>query len=141
MSTPSFHVVFPTKKTVLNSSMDGHEMICLWKKHWEQNAIPRKYLRDAQFTSGSRSGLLMHSKVICRTSDNNIEWVYVGSHNLSPSAWGRNQKDGNFHMANYELGVILFPEGRTTESLPFKVPAPEYGPQDEPWIVEKYAPE
>jgi len=33
-------------------------------------------------------------------------WLYVGSHNLSPSAWGRADKT-SFYICNYELGVVF----------------------------------
>jgi len=49
-----------------------------------------------------------------RQSPNSVQpsWIYVGSHNFSPSAWGRMQiRDKKFYIANYELGVLLLPGG------------------------------
>lgn len=35
-------------------------------------------------------------------------FLYLGSHNLSGSAWGMSKSQGqHFHCANYELGVLF----------------------------------
>ncbi|OMO52317.1 hypothetical protein COLO4_37289 [Corchorus olitorius] len=89
-------------------------------------------------------------------------WVYCGSHNFSTAAWGRpisssvgikasgpdkaNSSNAlRLHVCNYELGIIfVFPPTETNRianqsttklddiALPFVVPAPKYGPRDQP---------
>lgn len=87
-------------------------------------------------------------------------WVYCGSHNFSPAAWGRplfKTSDGKaatnagsvlgstLHICNYEIGLVFVvpppevTECRTKErrdldrfTLPFVVPAPKYQDSDQP---------
>lgn len=86
-------------------------------------------------------------------------WVYCGSHNFSPAAWGRPisnpfatkangeargnsvmQRPTHLHICNYELGIIFIVPPSDNEKgaslddivLPFVVPAPKYKPRDRP---------
>ncbi|KAL2879607.1 hypothetical protein SGCOL_004936 [Colletotrichum sp. CLE4] len=82
-----FRIYFPTEKTV-SSSRGGRSSV--------------------------RSGLLLHSKAIFvreRAHDGAV-WAYVGSANLSESAWGRLVKDRESGTAklscrNWECGVLV----------------------------------
>lgn len=48
-------------------------------------------------------------------NDNSL--LYFGSHNLSPSAWGRLQNKGTkLQVNNWELGVV-FPPGPDTKQI------------------------
>lgn len=78
--------------------------ICIQAKWWRASTFPRELVRDCVST---RDGLLMHSKIIfvrktkcggaeagaaARTGDSDgrgqvAGWAYVGSANLSESAW------------------------------------------------------
>ncbi|KAF9869206.1 ubiquitin interaction domain-containing protein [Colletotrichum karsti] len=85
--------------------------ICIQEKWWNSSTFPRELLRDCQ---GARKGLLLHSKVIFvrdRGRDGAV-WAYMGSANLSESAWGRLVKDRDAGTAklscrNWECGVLV----------------------------------
>ncbi|RWW88860.1 hypothetical protein BHE74_00002247 [Ensete ventricosum] len=78
-------------------------------------------------------------------------WIYIGSHNFSPAAWGNTllssseSKAPKLHICNYELGIVLIvppPDLSVTDGrnrfnlddfvLPFVMPAPEYQDGDRP---------
>lgn len=76
-------------------------------------------------------------------------WIYCGSHNFSPAAWGRTAvstaSSPRLHICNYELGILLIvPPSDTSEgtagksfnlddiTLPFIMPAPKYQDGDRP---------
>ena len=75
-------------------------------------------------------------------------WLVTGSHNLSPSAPGREEKNGQqLHVSNWELSVFfppsvlaLCPSGGVDGSregalpLPFRYPPEKYGPGDQPFV-------
>ena len=75
--------------------------------------------------------------------------IYLGSHNLSSSAWGRFEKAGSqLFMANYELGVVFLPAPHSAamkqaiiSRLPFQYPPAPYGREDEPWMLDVHHPE
>ncbi|KAF7558631.1 hypothetical protein G7046_g5516 [Stylonectria norvegica] len=118
-----FRIYFPTESTV-SKSRGGKRAagtICAQEKWWRAPSFPKSLVRDCVNT---RTGLLMHSKMIFvrgqRSADAagaSVEGrpsgcVYVGSANLSESAWGRLVKDratGNAKMScrNWECGVVL----------------------------------
>ncbi|UNI16262.1 hypothetical protein JDV02_002714 [Purpureocillium takamizusanense] len=96
-----FRIYFPTSKTISDSrgGKGAAGTICLQRKWWHSPGFPRELVRDCVNT---RDGLLMHSKVIfVRREDEEAEgssdggsnpntgpaWAYVGSANLSESAW------------------------------------------------------
>ncbi|KAJ2435647.1 hypothetical protein GGF42_009021 [Coemansia sp. RSA 2424] len=76
-------------------------------------------------------------------------WMYLGSHNFTPSAWGhkRLRHDRPCYVNNYEFGVVL-PDvhfesmfGRDTVTwngsrvpLPFRLAWPEYEQDDVPLL-------
>ncbi|KAG7051500.1 ubiquitin interaction domain-containing protein, partial [Colletotrichum scovillei] len=108
-----FRIYFPTEKTV-SSSRGGRSSagtICMQEKWWNSSTFPRELMRDCQ---SARGGLLLHSKVIFvreRAHDGAV-WAYVGSANLSESAWGRLVKDRESGTAkltcrNWECGVLV----------------------------------
>ncbi|KAJ2084038.1 hypothetical protein H4R24_000387 [Coemansia sp. RSA 988] len=57
------------------------------------------------------SDTLVHAKVVLmRTGSDRLHgWMYLGSHNFTPGAWGhmRNTGRSRFFVNNYEFGVIL----------------------------------
>ncbi|KAJ2599406.1 hypothetical protein GGF39_002236 [Coemansia sp. RSA 1721] len=97
--------------------------------------------------------VLMHAKVmVARYGENNKEngWLYLGSHNCTPAAWGyvdmaRNATTRIRYLNNFEFGIVL-PEvtfesmfGRDTITwngtkvpLPFKLKWEPYGQMDLP---------
>ncbi|KAF8172756.1 hypothetical protein K438DRAFT_1981234 [Mycena galopus ATCC 62051] len=69
-------------------------------------------------------------------------WLYVGSHNFTPSAWGWMSGSGFspvVTVANYELGVVLRLETAedAAAAVAWEVPARPYGKGDVPWILEE----
>ena len=75
---------------------------------------------------------------------NNDSMIYIGSHNLSASAWGNYEKNGTqISVANYELGIIFdvnllsFQEKLDIyNNLLFNFDAPKYTEEDAPFITE-----
>ncbi|TQN68231.1 Tyrosyl-DNA phosphodiesterase 1 [Colletotrichum shisoi] len=115
-----FRIYFPTEKTV-SSSRGGRSSagtISFQEKWWKSSTFPRELLRDCQSV---RSGLLLHSKAIFvrGRAGGDAAWAYVGSANLSESAWGRLVKDRESGAAkltcrNWECGVLVAVEGNLT---------------------------
>ncbi|KAL0931608.1 tyrosyl-dna phosphodiesterase domain-containing protein [Colletotrichum truncatum] len=108
-----FRIYFPTEKTVLRSrgGKSAAGTICIQEKWWKSSTFPRELLRDCE---SARTGLLLHSKAIFvreRAHDGAV-WAYVGSANLSESAWGRLVKDrdtgtAKLNCRNWECGVLV----------------------------------
>lgn len=99
-------VYFPTKETVQASIAGAAGTICLQRSYFEAKTFPRDVFRDYKST---RSGLLSHNKILCARGKG-VGWLYVGSSNMSKSAWGelpaaRNEK--KITCRNWECGVLL----------------------------------
>ncbi|EQL01599.1 ubiquitin interaction domain-containing protein [Ophiocordyceps sinensis CO18] len=153
-----FRIYFPTKQTVCDSR--GGEAaagtICVQARWWRSPEFPTELVRDCVNT---REGLLMHSKVVFvrhaeRSSQSTKGWAYVGSANLSESAWGRlvkDRKSGQAKMScrNWECGVVVpvcknsnqdddagGPLGifQGTIPVPMQVPGRAYRSDEEPWF-------
>lgn len=61
-----------------------------------------------------RAEAMPHVKTFCRFGSHGqcgiCFWLYIGSHNLSKSAWGEIQKGGTqLCVRSYEMGVLFFP--------------------------------
>ncbi|CAK7213700.1 hypothetical protein SCUCBS95973_001888 [Sporothrix curviconia] len=95
--------------------------ICFQKKWWDSPTFPHTILRDVQSV---RNGVLLHTKLLLVRTGVSVEeptdgqaarprgWAYVGSANMSESAWGRIVKDratGKTKMTcrNWECGVLV----------------------------------
>ncbi|KAJ1895016.1 hypothetical protein LPJ81_005050 [Coemansia sp. IMI 209127] len=65
------------------------------------------------------SDSLVHAKlVVARFGvEQNKGWVYVGSHNFTPAAWGRLSVGHSTYFNNYEFGVVL-PDTQYTRATP-----------------------
>ncbi|KAA8573113.1 hypothetical protein EYC84_003635 [Monilinia fructicola] len=109
--------IFPAKKTVLESKggTDAAGTICFRSKWYDASGFPRNIMRDCQ---SRRKGLLMHNKMLfvrsrkAQQSTCPIAWAYIGSANLSESAWGRMVKDRvtkepKLNCRNWECGVLF----------------------------------
>ncbi|KAL6887075.1 phospholipase D/nuclease [Trichoderma evansii] len=157
-----FRIYFPTDHTVSNSrgGRNAGGTICVQAKWWRSPTFPRELVRDVI----SRDRLLMHSKMIFvrrRVGDSQAVirqspgWAYVGSANLSESAWGRLSKDRStggikLNCRNWECGVIIpVPESKSVDKtftsadmsmfagtvpVPMQVPGPVYKSSDQPWL-------
>ncbi|KAK3953620.1 tyrosyl-DNA phosphodiesterase-domain-containing protein [Pseudoneurospora amorphoporcata] len=118
-------VYFPSKHTVRTSIAKDAGTICFQRQWFESPTFPREVLRDCVST---RPGMLMHDKMIFvrKTEESKDEpgkkvvsgFAYVGSANLSESAWGRLIKDRStkklkITCRNWECGVVV-PAGTAT---------------------------
>ncbi|POS74731.1 ubiquitin interaction domain-containing protein [Diaporthe helianthi] len=110
-------VYFPSRDTVRTSrgGMNSAGTICFQPRWWDSESFPREVLRDFK---NVRAGLLSHSKLffVRRPASGDEEvrsgWAYLGSHNLSESAWGRLVKDRKtgqpkLNCRNWEAGVLI----------------------------------
>jgi hypothetical protein len=116
---PKVRVHFPSARTVQRSrgGPDAAGTITANTEHYARPAFPRAALRDHAST---RAGLLSHGKVLLAHSESSSSgggkvtaWAYVGSANLSASAWGRVVADRaaggapKLVLANWECGVLV----------------------------------
>ncbi|KAK5047876.1 hypothetical protein LTR84_006064 [Exophiala bonariae] len=117
----NFQFTFPSDDTV-KASIGGPAAagtVCFSDKYWQNAKFPRQNMRDCVSV---RRGCLMHNKLMFvkypaplvkqGTSKAYIGWVYVGSANLSESAWGRlvqdkTTKSPKLNCRNWECGVIV----------------------------------
>ncbi|KAL3458664.1 tyrosyl-DNA phosphodiesterase-domain-containing protein [Aspergillus heterothallicus] len=113
-------IYFPSQETVLRSKGGPNSAgtICFQSKWFGNGKFPVHGLRDCQSV---RDGMVMHNKIIYVQPDEPIPlsettecpgWAYVGSANLSESAWGRlvqdrSTKQPKLNCRNWECGVIV----------------------------------
>ncbi|KAK4123681.1 phospholipase D/nuclease [Parathielavia appendiculata] len=113
-------VFFPSRQTVLESKggRNGAGTICFQSRWWQSPTFPHELLRDCKSV---RKGLLMHSKLMYvrpRDAPGSLAtsaarcFAYVGSANLSESAWGRLVRDRSsgkprLTCRNWECGVLV----------------------------------
>jgi hypothetical protein len=161
---------FPTHDTVISSTAGSAGTICLNRKWFEDMTFPRRCFRDYIST---RPGLLSHNKILYArglrkpeatdgeetSAGEKIAWAYVGSANMSESAWGklvydRKEKKWKLNCKNWECGVLLpvSTDGIATEAgkdgvvdmeafkdvvaPPFMYPGIEYEDR-EPWYFQE----
>ena len=128
----SFHVVWPTYEQAMCLQGKDHVML------YEKNAKSAGRFLTPLVQLDSRRQLLNHSK--CIVSDH---FTYMGSHNLSMSAWGRLVYDETaIQIASFELGIVII----HNENDPFRLNLP-FIPQQppvrltdsqRPWIVDAF---
>ncbi|PHH77951.1 hypothetical protein CDD82_3282 [Ophiocordyceps australis] len=118
-----FRIYFPTNQTVTDSrgGSAAAGTICFQASWWRRPDFPTELMRDCINT---RPGLLMHTKIILvhRLGLGDAKaggWAYVGSANLSESAWGRMTTDRQTRKAkmncrNWECGVVVPAGGKTS---------------------------
>ncbi|KAJ2723130.1 hypothetical protein GGI07_002833 [Coemansia sp. Benny D115] len=142
-------VGFPTKAQALANPFGelAAESIKFQKQFYDNPDYPVNNLRKIKPTV---PGCLMHSKVILARCGPTEGWIYLGSHNFTPGAWGH-AKYGtrNAYVNNYEFGVIL-PDvtfesvfGRdsvmwngTSVPLPFALDWQPYAEDDVPFLFD-----
>lgn len=107
---------FPTSETVRSSTARAAGTICLTRKWYEDMPFPRACFRDYVST---RPGLLSHNKIMYARGKRlktlpaaDVAWAYVGSSNMSESAWGKlafdkKLKAWKLNCRNWECGVLL----------------------------------
>lgn len=150
---------FPSHDTVTSSKAGAVGTICLSRKWFEAMTFPRRCFRDYIST---RPGLLSHNKILyvrgVRKEGDEVKrvaWAYVGSSNMSESAWGKlvydkKAKEWKLNCRNWECGVLLpvdvsDKEGEGAVGMevfdemlepPFMYPALEYEDR-EPWYFQE----
>jgi hypothetical protein len=110
-------IYFPTEDTVISSIAGAAGTICLQRNWFEGEAFPRSCFRDYRST---RARLLSHNKILYARgkqkqadgSTKDVAWAYVGSSNMSESAWGKISFDNKLKAwkmscRNWECGVLL----------------------------------
>jgi hypothetical protein len=109
-------VVYPTKEVFLASKIEGDAFsVVLFK-----GQLPRNRFSICLDTEDKRT--LLHSKIVYPESGS---WLYIGSHNLTKSAWGSSKTSAT----NFELGIVFLKDSWTFR-IPFRVPLQGYGPDD-----------
>ncbi|KAI2639529.1 phospholipase D/nuclease [Hypomontagnella submonticulosa] len=156
-----FRIYFPSRDSVMQSrgGKDAAGTICTQSKWWDSATFPRELIRDCK---SIRPGLLTHSKIMLvrhsQPGKSIPAFAYVGSANLSESAWGRLTKErgtGNPKLTcrNWECGVIIpimhqassengsqsspgLSDFNDTIPVPIKVPGDAYGTtkSKRPWL-------
>lgn len=104
-------IYFPTQETVRTSTAGAAGTICLQRNYFEAKTFPKGCFRDYKST---RTGLLSHNKILLargeKEAGEQIAWAYVGSANMSKSAWGElpaDRTDRKITCRNWECGVLL----------------------------------
>lgn len=107
-------IYFPSRDTVVTSTGGPAcgGIITLGRKQYGA-AFPKQCMREYRST---RKGVLSHNKILLargRKKDNRpFAWAYVGSANLTESAWGtqkmlKSGKEGVLSIRNWECGVVV----------------------------------
>ena len=111
-------LIYPTKEYVENSieGPDASSCLLLSAKIYKKDTFPKEILCkfEAPEDYAYHDGLIPHIKVFIITEeDNSINddtIIYFGSHNFSPAAWGKYEKDySQISISNVELGVLVPP--------------------------------
>ena len=113
-------VHFPSARTVRRSrgGPDAAGTITFRAEWHARGSFPRGALHDH---ASARAGMLSHAKVLLAHAEGGgggdgergtTAWAYVGSANLSTSAWGRVVRDrasgeARLDVANWECGVLV----------------------------------
>ena len=84
---------------------------------WGQSNFPRNsfYRMEGKLRAFDRN--ISHSKMIIVTQGDEINddtLIYIGSHNMSANAWGKEEKQA-FCVANWELGIVYIPQEGSKE--------------------------
>jgi Tyrosyl-DNA phosphodiesterase len=118
-----FRLYFPSRETVASSKggLGAGGTICFQSRWFDAPTFPRSIMRDCK---SQRPGLLMHSKMLFVRPRKSLRgsgiegrkecvaWAYLGSANLSESAWGRlvrdrTTKQPKLNIRNWECGVVV----------------------------------
>ena len=108
-----FRIYYPLHSTVTSSKAGSAGTICLKSDWWRGPHFPRECFRNYR---SKRPGVLSHNKILYARGINDkgqqIAWQYMGSANLSESAWGKlswdkKRKEWKLGCRNWECGVIM----------------------------------
>jgi tyrosyl-DNA phosphodiesterase-1 len=148
-----FHVVFPSKKHVMESPLGPENANCLFLDH--DRFYSRKFEKKTlckfegnQFVRNNER-VIPHLKVAIISNENgditDDTIIYLGSHNMTKAAWGRFSNLGErVFVSNYEMGVILPPRPKSAykkmnivKKLGFVYPAKRFEPKERPFTRNK----
>lgn len=172
LRSPSLSILFPTierSRNAVHGIQSSRCLLAFSEKTWRKLRNSGT-LHDEVPHPNVRLGYPMHVKVACRRfqskEDNALSfgWIYCGSHNFSPSAWGQPMQcptsslsensalSSRLHICNYELGIVFVfppPKGGILKevvdakrpnlddiALPFVMPAPKYSYNDRPTTAQ-----
>ncbi|KAK9326317.1 tyrosyl-DNA phosphodiesterase-domain-containing protein [Lipomyces orientalis] len=127
-------VYFPTHDTVATSKggFMSAGTICFSRSFWNKPAFPRQIIRDGRSV---RHGCLMHDKIMFVRFEHPADLsdgtrvagvAYIGSANMSESAWGKLVNDSatkrlKLNLRNWECGVVIqIPKTARSESSQMK---------------------
>jgi len=111
-------IVYPTKDYVENCTEGPAYAGCLLlnSENFSKPNFPKNVFHQFQGPDNYiyHEGLIAHIKVFIVTDESgeidDDAFIYFGSHNLSPSAWGKYEKDyTQFTVGHSELGVLVPP--------------------------------
>lgn len=121
----NFRIYYPTAETI-KTTIGGANcagVVTLKKMHYHSASFPTECLRDYVST---RKGMISHNKLLFargrHMGGKPFAWVYVGSANISESAWGaqkmlKSGKLGKLVMRNWECGVVIPVPSESLEAL------------------------
>ncbi|KAI9697925.1 MAG: hypothetical protein M1836_004277 [Candelina mexicana] len=163
----NFRIYFPTEETVVDSS-GGPDvssfMISWWSAHgymliraspeaqfvFNPNGTLRRRFREAYYATARAAGTMLFARPQSSINERCTPWAYVGSANLSESAWGRLSQDKvskapKLMCRNWECGVLVpIPASDVKQPVsmdsfqniipvPMHTPGREYGTR-KPWF-------
>ncbi|KAJ7546704.1 hypothetical protein O6H91_08G051000 [Diphasiastrum complanatum] len=140
VENPSIGLVFPTIERAKRGrgGLDSHYGLLSFAESTWKRLKEAQLLHDAVPYPAEREGVAMHVKVARRRFQHSsgiaYGWVYCGSHNFSPAAWGKFiskysprdadtgiTNDNSLHICNYELGLVFVeppPELKAADAIP-----------------------
>ncbi|KAL7278790.1 hypothetical protein ACG7TL_007799 [Trametes sanguinea] len=172
---PPVKILFPTTQYVRESVLGeagGGTMFCR-RKQWEATNFPRDLFHQSRSKRGrvlmhskmilatfrdkrgtldnqSRSSTTSQSQSSQEVNEDEdkdplVGWLYMGSHNFTPSAWGTLSGSGftpTLNVTNYELGIVipLRTQAEVDKLTCWERPPPKYVlGRDEPWMQTESA--
>lgn len=161
-------IYFPLHETVEKSTgrTPAAGTNCLQSSYYNNAKFPRACMRDYK---SIRTGLLSHNKILFSRGQRVLEdtkqavdiaWAYVGSANISESAWGKlltdkEKKTEKLNCRNWECGVLIAIPPERIQSfraegeilpmdvfkgfvdVPFQFPGEQYGSK-KPWFFMEH---
>ncbi|EGG16393.1 protein-tyrosine phosphatase 3 [Cavenderia fasciculata] len=149
----SLHILFPTVSWITSNHkrMQSASIIRFQDKSYDDKTFPRNSMTLIKHRHPHRGNMLLHTKVNVGVTtigkNKRYDWIYVGSHNLSPAAWGKIQKNQTqIQLSNYEIGVVLlndrlyndFEPPCWVDQIPFNIPSTPYSSTDKPFIIDSF---
>ena len=124
-----FKLVWPEYSEAMSIKGNDHMFMA------HKNAITAKNFLTPLKQLEGRSDMLNHSKIIVSPN-----YVYMGSHNFSMSAWGKLIYEGSaLQIASYELGILITEPDRHGFTINYPFIHSEPTPMsDEPWTLDMF---